>query len=193
MIKRIHIWLGLLNLVILSVFGVAGLTAFFHRLSGPQKRIVTSQRSVPFAAPANTTDRQIAEAVASVLRAGGCFPAGPPRDAAGNLRLNCYSPNGGGLVTVFEKEGRMLVESSRNSVWQYLSSLHAALPRESLTRRYLPYRLWSYYVEFSVWSLSAMCLSGVYLWLSTRPRNGLGWCLFSGGSAAFALLWWLGR
>jgi hypothetical protein len=191
-VKRIHIYLGLLNLVMLLIFGIAGLTAFFHRLSGPAEPAVTSEYFVSFTPSPNSTDRQISDSVAPVLRAEGCFVPGSPHDAAGNLRLTCYSANGLSRVTVLEAENRLFVQHSRNSVWGYLGNLHAALPRESSAKRYLTHRLWSYYVEFSVWSLTAMCLSGIYLWLATRPRQGLAWCVFAGGSVTFAVLWFLG-
>lgn len=193
MIKRIHICLGLLNLVILFVFGVAGLTVFFRRLAGPLEPAVTSATAIPFRPPANSTDRQVAAAIVPVLRAEGCFPSPTPHDAAGNLHVICYSANGLASVTVFETESRLFVQHARNSVGEYLDNLHAALPRDSAPKRYLSHRLWSYYVEFSVWSLTAMCLSGIYLWLATRPRHGIAWCAFAGGSAAFAILWFLGR
>ncbi|MCG6924557.1 MAG: hypothetical protein LJF30_04495 [Acidobacteria bacterium] len=32
-------------------------------------------------------------------------------------------------------------------------------------------RAWAWYLELSIWSLLLMALSGVYLWLSTRPRH----------------------
>ncbi len=34
----------------------------------------------------------------------------------------------------------------------------------------MPIRLWTYYSEFSIWTLVAMAVTSLYLWLSSRPR-----------------------
>jgi hypothetical protein len=188
--KKIHIYLGLLNLVILFVFGVAGVAAFTRRLDKTPPS-VTGERIVAFKAAPNSSDGDVISAVTSILRAGGCGPSG--HDLNGNLQINCWAPNGGHKVTFLEKDGWLRIQDTRNSLWNYLENIHAMLPRDAITKRLLNQRLWSYYVEFSVWSLLAMCLTGLYLWLTTRLRHFWAWCAFTAGSVAFAVLYVVGR
>jgi hypothetical protein len=54
-------------------------------------------------------------------------------------------------------------------------------------------RLWTWYNEFSIWSLIGMSLSGVYLWLASRPRYRPAIYVFAFGSLSFLLLYMLTR
>ncbi|MEO7650632.1 MAG: hypothetical protein ABIZ80_09195, partial [Bryobacteraceae bacterium] len=50
-------------------------------------------------------------------------------------------------------------------------------------------RAWTWYNEFSIWALIAMSVSGVYLWLATRPFFGPARWAFAIGTGIFAGLY----
>jgi len=172
LLQKIHIYLGLLCWSILFVYGIAGLTATVFRAGPPGPHFQSSSvRMESFVTPPNQTDKQVAAAVWKTLK----IPlAGPPpayaihRDHENNLVVSFYTTNGPTHVTVLEQQNQLLIETHRNTLWAYFNNLH------STTLRGHPYdwriRLWAYYNEFAVWALLAMALTGVYLWLSSRPR-----------------------
>jgi len=167
-IKKIHIYCGILNFSILLVFGITGLTATFDR--GPEGRRPpeAQTRFEPYAAPPSASDRQIAD---DVYRRLAISDAGPDfalrRDRDQNLSFTLYTPNGPKRITVLEREGRLRIETVRQSLWRYFSNLHETTIKSTAPDWRV--RLWKYYNEFSIWSLSLMALSGVYLGLTSRP------------------------
>src|SRR6266478_2332121 len=107
---------GLLNLSILLVFGVAGLTATLD--PGPEKR----QRPEPrveyrdFTVPAGLDDKAAADRVWEFLH----LPLSAPlpkyairRDANNDLALDFYTPNGVRRAVVLERENRIRLETER--------------------------------------------------------------------------------
>src|SRR5262245_45366478 len=107
-VKRIHMYLGLLNLSILLVFGIAGLKATF---SNPRTR-QPSQPVVRFenykAPPSVIDDKELAEQVRQRLD----FPAvgvDTRRDRDNNLLISYYTHSGPRRVTVLEKEDRLRI------------------------------------------------------------------------------------
>lgn len=187
LIKKIHMYVGLLNFSILLVFGITGLEATFsHGPSGSTEPPVYSS----FTAPANTTDKQVADAVHHYLEpalAGPVPEFALSRDDDNNLTFTFYSANGTQRVTVLEKENRLKIEKRRNTIWQFFNNLHATTMNVNTAD--LRVRLWTLYTEFSIWSLIGMALSGMYLWLASRP--GLRWAqaAFAAGAGIFILLY----
>jgi hypothetical protein len=188
-IKRLHTWFGLVNFVILLIFGVTGLLATARR-PGEQKQPPAVVTETAFTLPPGVvSDRDAADAIRRRLdipAAGFNFR----RDERNLLVATYYTPSGPRRVTLLEKQGLLRIETRRNSIWQYFSVLHETLPREAGDVRI---RLWGYYTELSSWCLLGMSLSGLWLWLSSRPRLRWAWASFLAGSGAFALLWLLSR
>jgi hypothetical protein len=188
MLKRIHIYLGLLSFSHLIVYGVAGLTAGAqHSLERP--KVVESTRYESFTVPANLTDKQVAGLVYDRLQLPFTRPMPDwflKHTAANDLQLDFLNINGIYRVTVLEKEQRVKIEEIRNSAWLFLEDIHAGTVHSADQMKLL--RLWGFYNEFAMWSLLAMALSGVYLWLASRP--GLRWaqlCLLSSAAASTAI------
>src|ERR1051326_5929233 len=155
-VKKLHMYTGLLNLSILLVFGIAGLTATFD--SGPHRSaLAVSTRMVDFQPPANSGDFEAATAAFAFLK----LPlTGPPpkytvhRDAAGDVTFDLYDVNGPTTVTLLEKEGRVRIEARRNNLGHFVDNLHATTVNSNAVDRVI--RLWSWYTEFSIWSLIFM-------------------------------------
>ena len=192
-IKRIHMYLGLLNYVTLTVFGIAGLTATFE--PGPRRPPSAPEaRYEPFVAPPNASDKEVADAVFQTLH----FPLSNPipkgalrRNPENELLLNFYTLNGLYRVTVIEKENRLRIEPDTHNTWRFLNAMHSVT--QANNSRHLRVRLWAWYNEFAIWSLVAMAISGVYLWLASRPGYRWAQVSFAAGTGVFVVLWALTR
>ena len=193
MIKRIHIYLGLLSFSHFIVYGIAGLTASSQR-SLERPKVPMNARYEPFTATPNSTDKQVADAVYKQLQLPFTRPMPDwylRRTPENDLLLDFVNINGIYRVTVLEKEQRVKIEEIRNSAWLFLEDIHAGTGRDPEEASLL--RAWGYYNEFAMWSLLAMALTGVYLWLASRPT--LRWaqvCLVM-STAALVAFWWMVR
>ncbi|MEZ5353808.1 MAG: PepSY domain-containing protein [Bryobacteraceae bacterium] len=189
-IKKIHMYSGLLSFTAFVVWGVTGIHAVFLPPPGEyQPPPITSVREFAFKAPGGMDDRQAAKAIfdaAQIPVAGGRYNI--HRDEQSNLAFNVFTINGGREVTFVEDRGIVRVAHRANSIWSYFSSMHTAHSgRHRLTA---PAIAWGYFNEFSNWAFLFMTLSGVYLWLATRPS--LRWAQLSlAGMAALTLVLWL--
>jgi hypothetical protein len=192
-IKKIHMYVGLLNYVTLTVFGIAGLTATLEpgRRQPPPP---VGTRFESFAVPPNASDKEVADAVFQTvhLPLSNPIPKGAlRRNPENELVLNFYTLNGPFRVTVLEKENRLRIEPARNSFWRFLSAVHSVT--QGNTSRHLIIRLWAWYNEFAIWSLLALAVSGVYLWLASRPNYRWAQLSFAAGAGVFVVLWALTR
>jgi hypothetical protein len=193
LIRKIHIYAGLLSFSHLIVYGIAGLAATAQsQLERP--KIPRSVRYVPFTPPPSATDKQVAAEVYRTLE----FPLARPipdwflrRTPENNLLLDFYNMNGIRRVVVLEKEKRLRIQEIHNSLGLFLEDVHAATPadREAPTL----VRIWAAWNEFAMWCLIAFCISGIYLWLATQPRFYWAYVAGIGGFAAFAALYELIR
>jgi hypothetical protein len=191
-IKRIHMYLGLVNCAILATYGIAGLAAALGPHPRPRPEAVIETRA--YTVPPNLSDVEAAAAIQQFLGETLANPApayAVRRNREGNLAFDLYSVNGPVGVTVLEGERQLRLERRRNAFVYYLSNLHAT----TLASRApdLRIRLWAWYNEFAIWSLIAMALSGLYLWLATRPRFGWAQLSFVAGGGVFLALYALMR
>jgi len=49
-------------------------------------------------------------------------------------------------------------------------------------------QLWAWYNHFAIWSLIAMSVTGVYLWLASRPRYRIAHYSFLGGGDLYPVI-----
>ncbi len=193
MIKRLHIFLGLLTFTHFIVYGIAGLTASARPgLERPKQ--ARSTRYVVFSAPENQTDKQVADLIYNQLKLPFTRPMPDwylRRTPENDLLLDFWNINGIFRVTVLEKEQRLRIDEIRNSAWLFLEDMHATTRGDAGNLALL--RLWGYYNEFAMWSLIAMALSGGYLWLSSRPRLRWAQACLVASSALSALIYMLVR
>ena len=188
LIKKIHMYLGLLNLTILLVFGFTGLRAAFNPPSGPNPDLPA--RTESFTPPAAVIDDKI---MLEVVRQQLNIPAvgsNTKRDPDNNLLLTYYTPTGPWFVTLLEKENQLRIVRRPATLGGFIDNVHGTANRNPDDWRV---RLWSYYNEFSVWCLSLMALSGIYLWLASRPGYVWAQVSFAVGSGLFLLLVYLSK
>ena len=119
------------------------------------------------------------------------FPSGPSIGMRKeDLPLEFWSVNKVYKVLYAPKEDRLRIEITRSSLPFFIDDLHTVT---SLHQRDWRMRAWAWYNHFAIWSLMAMAISGVYLWLASRPRHRIAQYSFAGGAAVFILLYALTR
>lgn len=192
--KKIHMYVGLLFYSHLTLYGIAGLVGTFEH--APQDRATPppTVETVPYRAAAGLTDKEIADELHALIdpALAGPVPEWALRqDDSGNLFFTFHSVSGQTRVTVQEGDGTARVEKVRTPFPRYLSNLHAAVLRYSSADWRT--QLWAFMNEAAMWGFLGLTLSGVYLWLATRPGLRLAIASSLGGAAVFILLWVLIR
>ena len=192
--RKVHMYVGLLNLSILLIFGVSGLWATFEPAPDQRHRPDPQVEFRDFTVPAGLDDREAAARVYEFLKLPLSAPVPNPavrRDANNDLALDFYSPNGLRRAVVLEKENRIRLETRRNGFTNYLNGLHTT----TINARSTDWRVraWTYYNEFSIWSLIGMSISGVYLWLASRPQYRPARWAFALGCGVFIVLYAITR
>ena len=189
LVRKIHIYAGLLTLSQLGVYGVAGLVATFQP-GRERAQTPRSVRMVPFQAPPSSTDKEVARLVYDTLR--------PPLSRAmpdwflrhtpdHHLLLDFYNINGIYRVTVMEEQGQLRVEDIRLGLPLFLADIHASTPGDEDAPPLV--RAWAWWNELAMWSLLGFCASGTWLWLGSRPRFWWAWAALAAGVCAFAALY----
>lgn len=189
-LRRIHIWVGLFNLTVLVVFAITGITATVGG-RGPEPAVV---RTVDYEPPASFTDKAVADDLFDrlALPAVGRVPAwAVHRNEQNVLVLDFYGPNGVHHVTVREQEKQVTVRFERNSLVGFLNGMHETTSLGSPPD--VRVRLWAFYVDLSIFSLVFMSITGVWLWLSSRPRLWWAQAALAAGTGLFAVLWLVTR
>jgi uncharacterized iron-regulated membrane protein len=188
-IRKIHIYAGLLTFSQLLVYGIAGIVATLQpALERPKQP--HSTRYVPFTAPVSATDREVALQVFRQMN----FPLTRPvpdwflrRTPDNHLLLDFYNINGIYRVVVLEEENRLRVEQIRNSNWLFVEDIHAATIGDAEAPPLI--RAWAVWNEAGLWALLGFCASGVWLWLATRPRFPWAWVALTAGVLSFGAMW----
>ena len=193
LLKKIHIYLGLLSFSIVLVWGIVGLYAM---LAGGEEGVPEVRRewTVPFPVAANSTDRAVADAVYALLKPSLASPLpnyALQHDPDGRLRLDFYSVNGVVRVLVRENEGSLLVQERRNDFVRFLSAIHSAT--QGGDNPHWQMRVWTAYTEFSIWSLLSMSLTGCLMWCTSRPRYAAAWVSGAIGLIVFGVLYGMVR
>ncbi len=182
---------GLLTVSSLLVYGIVGITAMLE--DAPQKR----HKPIPqvsfrdYSAPQNLSDADLA---AHILATNSIPLANPipawaiKHDKDNHLVLDYYTVNGMTRVTVLEREKKLKFEATRVGFMDFLNRIHATTIRAEVPD--LRVRGWIYYNEFSIWAMLFMTFSGIYLWLTSRPRWGLAQMSFAAGACLFTALYW---
>jgi hypothetical protein len=187
-ILKIHTYAGLATFVNLMIYGIVGIAAAFEPPPDAAEPAPVV-REMAFIVPANQSDREVADRVVDLLGLSLARPVQSfaiQHDLAAALVLDFRDANGRHRVT-FPQPGRLRVEISRRPLDRYLSSLHVT----SAAFHIGDWRMqgWSYYNEFAMWSLIAMIVTGVYLWLSRRARHRWAMASLAAAVAVFAAMW----
>ncbi len=194
LIRKIHIYLGLLNLSFVLIFGITGVVATLRYTPYQLPHPVQPPRLETYDVRPGLTDKEVADDIYARLK----IPlTSPPekwaigRDHQNDLVINFYTVNGPYRVTLLEKEHRLKVERVQESIWLYVDNLHGLTIRQPGNDLLL--RMWAYYNEFSIWSLLGMALSGAYLGLTSRPGYKLARYALTSGAVAFLVIYTAAR
>lgn len=191
LLRKLHTYAGLLTFVNLVVYGVAGLAASWLKNEPIRPSTVHYEQ---FTSPPNLTDRAVAELVCQKLQLSLATPVNSfafGHDADNNLTLDLRHVNGGHKVTLLEKEGRMRVEVRRNSLAHFFFTLHETTA--AFHSGDWRMQLWADYNEFAMWSLAAMIVSGVTMFVASRLGSRLAQVSLAAGCGAFAALYYWSR
>lgn len=189
LIRKLHIYAGLLTLSQLAVYGIAGLVTTIQA-GRERSQIPHSMRMVPFHVPASSTDKQVARLVYDTLRPPLSRPMPDwflQHTPDNHLRLDFYNINGIHRVTVLEEENQLRVEEIRLGLPRFLGDIHASTPGDEDAPALV--RSWAFWNELAMWSLLGFCVSGTWLWLATRPRFWWAWAALATSVCGFAALW----
>lgn len=161
---------GLFNFSLLIIFGLAGLVVTFGAPDIMHSGTPPTMRSVSFTAPSSLSDPQLGRLIA--LRVGAPPHAGSPyihRDSSNNLVVDYYSVDGLVRATLLENANRIQIQNYRNSFWRFLDNVHASTIADRSQDPAV--RAWTWYIEIAIWSLIAMCITGIWLAVSTQWRS----------------------
>jgi len=188
--KKLHTYAGLLTFTAFIVWGIIGVAGAFAPGPGNyQPPDISETREIPLAVPADLDDQELARYVydnVDIPLRGGHYNI--RREADGNLAFYVFTASGRRDVTYLEDRGIARMDVRRNSIFGFLSTMHTAFSRRGPQTRSA--RLWGYYNEVSAWAFVFMTVSGLYLWLDTRP--GLRWAqLIAASSIGFSVVLWL--
>jgi hypothetical protein len=191
--KKIHMYAGLLTFSAFVVWGITGVYAVFLPSPGEyQPPEVAEVAETQFEAPGDLDDWELAKLIYETVDlslAGGFYNI--RRNENGNLAFMAFTSNGRRDLTYLEERKLVRVEFRNNDVADFLSSMHTAHSRRGAPE--FSVRLWAYYNEFSTWAFFFMSLSGLYMWVATRP--GLPWAriCFGGAVVVGVILWFVAR
>ncbi len=191
---RIHMYTGLLNFTALGLFGVVGIFATVLPPHVERARPEPVVAFVEFEIPGGMDDRQLADHIQATLQIPLTAPAPDwslKRDDDNNLRFRLPTPARRHEIVVLEEEGRLRMETLTFPTWQYLFHLHEMTPSHSTSDFRI--QAWAWYIEFSIWALILMALSGLYLWLESRPGYRWAQISFGVGSLIFVCFYWFVR
>lgn len=186
-------WSGLLTFTAFVVWGITGIHAVFLPRPGDYRPPeVSSERVFAFEAPGNLDDKELADrvfAAADLKMAGGRYNI--HRDNQQNLSFYVFTSNGRRDLTYLEDEKRVRVQFRDNALPDFLSSMHTAHSRRGAPD--FSARLYGVYNELATWAFLFMSVSGLYMWIATRPK--LPWARICIGVATVVtiVMWWAVR
>jgi hypothetical protein len=185
--KKLHMYAGLLSFMAFVVWGVAGVLGTVRAAPGDRRPLTPEVRYVDFQVPADLDDKQVAERMLATLKPPFIAAARPQRDGQGRLFLNYFTPNGRRRFILHEDENRIEVLTNFAPLPAFLNSMHVQTWNHSHPA--IEAKLWGAYNEFSLWAMLFMTVSGLYMWIATRP--GLRWTqwTFAAATAAFFVVY----
>jgi hypothetical protein len=188
--KKLHMYAGLLTFTAFVVWGIAGIHAVF--LPPPGASVppeISSTKEVAYEPQGGMDDTELAKDIyenIDIPLRGGHYNI--HRDEDGHLAFFVFTPSGRRDITYLEDQGLVHIDVRENDVADFLSSMHTHHSRRGPST--FAARVWGVYNEFATWAFFFMTLSGVYLWIDTRP--GMRWAqLTAATSIGTAVALWL--
>jgi len=193
LIRQLHIYTGLQALIAVVVFGLAGLGATWTH--DPSYELPEARHwKLPLEVGPDATPRQLGDCVWKQLAVPLSTPPANWRlkpNAEGALEFKIGTLNTETEVRIARGAREAEISHRRLSWPELFVELHSARLRPAKDT-FLPIRLWSFYIELSVWSLWFFLASGLYLWLAVKPWRPLAlWSFASGWVACAAGVIWM--
>ena len=179
---------GLLSFLGLTVWGVVGVESAFRAAPEERPRPEDAVRYVDFQPPDDIADPELAQMMIDAAQMP--FITDAPRhirDDKNRLSMTYFSVNGRRRLVLLEDEAKIRIEKTPLDFWGYLSSAHVNTLFHSRPAWQL--KFWGSYNEMSLWSVIFMAISGVYMWLATRPKLAWASWTLGAGCAIFGLFY----
>lgn len=186
-LTKLHMYAGLLNFTILCVFGMAGLVVTAEAPDIMHGGVQPVTVTVPFRPPPSASDKEVGELIRAQLQPRHANLGNVRRNSRHQLEVDFYSVNGRIRATLLEPEGKLEIETRRNSIWRFFDNAHATTIQETATD-WAPVA-WSWYIELAIWSLMFMALTGTWLGLTTRWNYWWTKASFVAGTVGFAVFY----
>ena len=182
-IKKLHIYSGLLSFSGFTVWGIVGIWASFMPAPADRTGREPEIRTVEFRVDGSATDQEISDAMIGASGLPFIQPGRKPtRDDEGRLQVRYLTPNGTRRILLLEKEHRIRIERTHSPLGGFLNLMH--MQTIQFHNPGWEVQLWGAYNQFSLWAVIFMTVSGLYMWLVTRPR--MHWALWTIGLSAVA-------
>jgi uncharacterized iron-regulated membrane protein len=186
-IRKLHIYAGLLVFSQLVVYGIAGLVATAQP-SLERSKVPYRIDKVSFDTRPGEAEKAVAARVFDFLKPAMAHPVPDwflQHTPDGHLQLDFYNVNG--ILRVIVLDGELRVEHIRNGIGLFLEDIHAAtLSGDQPSGLQWAWAAWN---ELGIWALLGFCVSGLYLWLATRPGWLWGWATLAIATGAFISFW----
>jgi uncharacterized iron-regulated membrane protein len=187
LIRKLHIYAGLLVFSQLLVYGIAGLVATAQP-SLERSKVPYRTETLPFETQPGEPDKVTAARVWELLKPEMSRPVPDwflQKTPDGHLQLDFYNING--ILRVIVLDQKLQLQHIRNGVGLFMEDIHAATTGDDLESPLL--KAWALWNEVGIWSLLGFSASGLYLWLATRPRWTWAWVAVLFGAGVFATFW----
>lgn len=186
--KKIHMYSGLLSFLGLTVWGIVGVESAFRAAPETRERPQPVVRFIDFETPSDIADPELAQLMVDAAKMP--FITSAPRhtrDKQNRLSMTYFTTNGRRRLVLLEDEAKIRVEAEPVDFWGFLSSAHVNTILHSRPAWQL--KFWGAYNEMSLWAVIFMAVSGIYMWLATRPKLAWASWTLGAGCAAFVVFY----
>lgn len=181
--RTIHIYLTMLGLAAMLLFGITGFTAYhedWFAAAGP-KHSTSREAITPTDLIEKKDSLRIVEHLRSTFRINGAMTEFDDEDDRYGIRFK--EPGALWEVQVEKQDGRTTAKCDAYNFWAVINNLHRG--------RYSG-RAWGWVIDLSALLIVLACFTGVILWMVLPRRRKIGTAaLLLGTLITFAVYWWL--
>lgn len=179
--RSVHIYLTMLGLLVMLLFGITGLTINHEEGLMSAPRVSESEGKVPLELIASSDPLRIVEHVRNTFKIRGAMT--DFTDVEDEFAIAFREPGEVWDITVMKRTGEVIARNEQHGFVAIINNLHRG--------RYTG-PAWSLVIDFSAILIVLACLTGFVLWLALPRRKQLGiFFLASGTVATMAIIYFL--
>ncbi len=160
--RTIHIYLSMLGLCVMLLFGITGFTAYHEDLFGAA---TSNQSTLTSTVPVELLkkDTAIIEHLRSAYGITGAVNT--YSDAGDTISITYKRPGGEWQAQINKADGKLTLTTATFNAWAVLNDLHRGRSAG---------RAWGWVIDISAALIVLACITGVILWLALPKRQQLG-------------------